>query len=100
MKSPPKIYFRRLRFIIQKAAKLPPKMVHVCGSGTVTIVKPQLTKVDWPPPERSAMKSVQTPFGLEPSRLAKVLPVGARLKTLGEENGLLVRLSGAQTPVS
>jgi hypothetical protein len=46
----------------------PPKIpsATLAGSGTAVMSSPQLTTVLWAPPDRSAKKSVQVPFGFRP----------------------------------
>ncbi len=66
--------------VAKRAANRP--SATVIGSGTASIWKPQLLTVlgAVPPPDSSAMKSVQSPLGSKPSKEDKVAARGALSK--------------------
>src|ERR1039458_9497478 len=59
----------------------------------------QLSRVPMPTGEVSAMNSVQTPFGFDPSKLSNRAVPGVPSKVPGAVNGLTLRPSGRKAPV-
>jgi hypothetical protein len=91
-----------LNFLVNiKSISPPPMICQAGGSGTVTTVKPQLTKVLWSPSDRSAMNSVQFPSAKVPANEPSVATlVDAPSNTLPADCGSMFRASGAHVPVS
>ena len=57
-------YQRRRKRLMNPLKRIaPPRIIHVCGSGTVMMVRMMLFKFAVPPPGlKSAMKNVHTPL--------------------------------------